>query len=160
MVKCDFNQDKRAWLDKWDPIAAVMGIKRTNDADDAITDMAVMNMGDDGFRGYSFDDYEGLLEQKKTEINEFVDSFIPVLCEYRDNYNGKGSASGKARAQYAHDLLNQFYDGGSMGCMPCANVALSFTVLARDPYYSIIVAIHAVIIKIKFIICLMHRNTC
>lgn len=47
VVKGNFNQGKASWLDNndKDQIAAVMGIKRTNDADDAVTDMAVMNMG-------------------------------------------------------------------------------------------------------------------
>ena len=40
-----------------------------------------------------------------------MDSFTPVLEEYRDNHNGKGSAAGKARADLAHELLNKFYDG-------------------------------------------------
>ncbi len=84
-----------------------MGIKRTSDPNDAVTDMAVMNMSG----GYSFEDYKFLVNEKKAEINEFMDSFMPVLSEYRDNYNGKGSAAGKARAQLAHDLLNRFYDG-------------------------------------------------
>ena len=84
-----------------------MGIKRTNDPNDAVTDMAVMNMNG----GYSFKDYDAIVQEKQAEINEFVDSFIPVLREYRDNYNGRGSAAGKARADLAHELLNKFYDG-------------------------------------------------
>ena len=87
--------------------SAVMGIKRTNDANDAVTDMATMNMRG----GYSFDDYESLVKEKKADITEFIRTFIPVLEEYRANYNGKGSEAGKKRAQYAHDLLNKFYDG-------------------------------------------------
>ena len=87
---------------------AVMGIKRTNNANDAITDMATMNMKG----GYSFDDYQSLLNEKKADIDEFIKTFIPVLEEYRANYNGEGSEGGQKRAQFAHDLLNKFYDGG------------------------------------------------
>ena len=94
-----------------DRVAAVMGIKRTSDPNDAVTDMAVMNMGTEGYMGYSFDDYQSLLNEKKADIDEFVDCFMPVIQEYRDNYDGKGSESGKARAQAAHELLNKFYDG-------------------------------------------------
>lgn len=32
--------------------------------------------------------YEDLLKDKKAEINEFINSFLPVLKEYRANYNG------------------------------------------------------------------------
>ena len=73
--------------------------------------MAVMNMKG----GYSCNDYKMLLQEKEAQINEFVDTFIPVLKEYRDNYNGKGSPAGKARADLAHELLNRFYDGDPNG---------------------------------------------
>ena len=96
---------------KGDSVAAVMGVRRTNDPNDAVTDMAVMNMGTDGYMGYSFDDYQALLQERKADIDEFLDSFTPVLEEYRGNYNGRGSESGRERAKLAHDLLNMFYDG-------------------------------------------------
>ena len=104
-VEGNFNAGKD------DSVAAVMGIKRTSDPNDAVTDMAVMNMGTEGHTGYSFDDYKGLIKEKQADINEFIDSFLPVIYEYRDNYKGKGSAAGQARAQLAHDLLNKYYDG-------------------------------------------------
>ncbi|MBR7037930.1 MAG: hypothetical protein IKI21_01595, partial [Oscillospiraceae bacterium] len=106
-VGSDLNAGKLSYWDKGQKVAAVMGIKRTNDPNDAVTDMAVMNMNG----GYSFKDYEMLVQEKQTEINAFVDTFVPVLREYRDNYNGNGSAAGKARADLAHELLNKFYDG-------------------------------------------------
>ena len=37
--------------------------------------------------------YEDLLKDKKAEINEFINSFLPVLKEYRANYNGEGRSS-------------------------------------------------------------------
>ena len=101
----DFNAGKASAFDG--DMAAVMGIRRTDKAKEAITDMAVMNMKG----GYSMPDYETLLKEKKAEINEFIDSFIPVLKEYRTNYNGEGSDAGKVRAEIAHDILNRFYDG-------------------------------------------------
>ena len=106
----DLNEGKTSDSFKHQP-AAVLGIKRTNDANEAITDMAAMNMKG----GYSFDDYEGLVAQKKADITEFINTFIPSLREYRDNYNGKGSEGGQKRAQMAHDLLNKFYDGDPNG---------------------------------------------
>ena len=104
-VKGDFNAGKVSKFD--DDVAAVMGIKRTDDKYGAVTDMAVMNMKG----GYSFPAYEKLLEKKKADIDEFINTFLPVLNEYRANYNGKGSAVGKKRAELAHEMLNKFYDG-------------------------------------------------
>ena len=104
-VSGDFCAGKNSTWD--DPIAAVMGIKRTGDATDAITDMAVMNMTG----GYSFPAYEKLLEKKQAQIDDFISTFLPVLEEYRDNYSGKGSAAGKERAGLVHKVLNKFYDG-------------------------------------------------
>ena len=122
------KEDAEKWLrdNGWEPFAdlnegksskaktnavAVMGIKRTSDPNEAITDMATMFMKG----GYSFDDYESLVAQKKTDIDEFINTFVPALQEYRDNYNGKGSEGGKKRAQMAHDILNKFYDGDPSG---------------------------------------------
>ena len=90
-----------------DPVAAVMGIKRTNDAKNAITDLAVMNMTG----GYSCPAYEKLLEKKQAEIDEFINSYMPVIEEYRTNYAGGGSELGKKRAELACEILNRFYDG-------------------------------------------------
>ena len=61
-------------------VAAVMGIKCTNDPNNANTDMAVMNMAG----GYSFSDYEDLLEEKRSEISEMVNDFMPAIQEFRD----------------------------------------------------------------------------
>ena len=108
-VPGDFNAGKNS---KWDkPIAAVMGIKRTDDEDKAITDIAVMNMTG----GYSLPDYEKLIQEKKSQIDEFINSFMPVIKEFRANYNGEGSRFGQKRAQLAYDALNKFYDGDPKG---------------------------------------------
>ncbi|MBQ7504787.1 MAG: hypothetical protein IJT79_05655 [Ruminococcus sp.] len=101
----DLNDGKNSKA-KTDAVA-VLGIKRTNKASEAITDMATMFMKG----GYSFDAYENLVAQKKADINEFINSFVPALKEYRINYAGKGSSGGKKRAKMARDLLNKFYDG-------------------------------------------------
>ena len=107
----DLNEGKTSNATGIKNAVAVMGIKRTDDPKEAITDMAVMNMGTNDNRGYSFDDYESLVEQKKADITEFINSFTPVLEEYRANYKGKGSNGGKKRAMIVHDILNKFYDG-------------------------------------------------
>ena len=101
----DLNDGKNSKA-KTDAVA-VMGYKRTNNPEEAITDMATMFMRG----GYSFDDYEDLVKKKRAEIDEFINSFVPALEEYRLNYQGKGSKGGKKRAQMVRDLLNKFYDG-------------------------------------------------
>ena len=74
-VKGDFNAGKASFFDnnkiQDQNVAAVMGIKRTDDKDDAITDMAVMNMKG----GYSIADYDSLVKEKKNQINEFLNAF-------------------------------------------------------------------------------------
>ena len=111
-VEGDFNAGKASFFDdnklQDQNVAAVMGIKRTDEAEEAVTDMAVMNMTG----GYSIPQYEELVEQKKTEINEFISNFQVVIDEYRANYNGEGSQAGQQRAAIAYDILNKFYDGG------------------------------------------------
>ena len=92
-------------------IAAVIGIRRTTKADEALTDLAVMNMKG----GYSLPAYQELLDEKKAEIDEFIRGFIPILEEYRQNYKGEGSDLGKKRADMAYTILNKFYDGDPEG---------------------------------------------
>ena len=107
----DFNAGKASFFDdnkiQDQNVAAAMGIKRTDDKNDAITDMAVMNMKG----GYSIPEYEKLLEQRKTEINEYINSFKVVIEEYRENRHKEGSDFGKARADLSYEMLNKFYDG-------------------------------------------------
>ena len=111
-VEGDFNAGKASFFDnnkiQDQNVAAVMGIKRTDDKDNAITDMAVMNMKG----GYSIPDYEKLVEEKKAQINEFINNFMVVIQEYRANYNGEGGEFGRERAALSHDILNRFTDGG------------------------------------------------
>ncbi|MBQ9557518.1 MAG: hypothetical protein IJU94_02830 [Clostridia bacterium] len=107
----DLNDGKNSDAPGIHNAVAVLGIKRTDDPKEAITDMATMYMKG----GYSFDDYESLVNEKKADITEFINTFVPALNEYRDNYNGKGSAGGQKRAQMAHDLLNKFFDGDPNG---------------------------------------------
>ncbi|MBQ6335701.1 MAG: hypothetical protein IJI50_00560 [Ruminococcus sp.] len=107
----DLNDGKTSEALGYNKAVAVLGIQRTDDPSEAITDMAIMNMTG----GYSFDDYENLVAKKKADITEFINTFIPAMEEYRKNYNGEGSEGGKKRAQAAHDLLNKFYDGDPNG---------------------------------------------
>ena len=81
--------------------AVYLGYKTTENAEEAITDMRLMNMKG----GYSIQDYQILLEEQKTQISVFIDSFVVAVNEYRTNYQN-GAESAKA----AHDMLNMFVD--------------------------------------------------
>ena len=81
--------------------AVYIGYTTTEDPEEAITDMRLMNMKG----GYSVQDYQMLLEEQKENIRAFIDNFIVAVREYRENY-GKG----QARAVAAHDMMNLLYD--------------------------------------------------
>ena len=89
------------------------GYKTTANAKEAITDLAVMNMRG----GYSVKDYEELMEKRlKTEIIPFVERFIVVLEEYRENLSSEYPAN-KARAEYMKSMLNKMFDDDTDGLM-------------------------------------------
>ena len=81
-----------------------LGYKTTTDEDEAIRDMRAMNMNGD----YSFDEYEKLLETKKSELNAFAADMRSALAEYRENYK-----KGTAKAKLAHDKMNKLLDDDS-----------------------------------------------
>ena len=81
--------------------AVYLGYTTTEDAEEAVTDMKLMNMKG----GYSVQDYQMLLEEQKTNIRSFLDNFIVAINEYRTNY-----ANGQQRAVVAHEMLNLLYD--------------------------------------------------
>ncbi len=81
--------------------AVYLGYKTTDKADEAITDMKLMNMKG----AYSVQDYQMLLSDQKDNIKMFFDNFKVAVQEYRNNYN-----AGQQRAIAAHDLLNMLYD--------------------------------------------------
>lgn len=88
--------------DTWSTKRAVyLGYKTTLNADEAITDMKLMNMNG----GYSVEDYQILLEDQKSNIKVFLDNFKVAIKEYRENYK-----NGQERAVAAHDMLNLLYD--------------------------------------------------
>ncbi|MBQ9633495.1 MAG: hypothetical protein IJR37_00550, partial [Schwartzia sp.] len=72
---CDLNDGKSSSAAGIHNAVAVLGIRRTSDPNEAITDMATMFMKG----GYSFDDYESLVKEKKADIDEFINTFVPAL---------------------------------------------------------------------------------
>ena len=81
-----------------------LGYKTTTNADEAITDMKIMNMNG----GYDYQAYEKVLEEMKQEKDNFLHSITGALAEYRENYK-----TGKTKAKIAHDNLNKFRDDDS-----------------------------------------------
>ena len=84
----------------------LMGYKTTTNREEAITDIAAMNMKG----GYSFSDYEKLMEQyRDSQIMPFIRRFMETVNEYRANYNGTDK-NNKAKAQYVREMLNLYID--------------------------------------------------
>ncbi|MBR6051505.1 MAG: hypothetical protein IKP68_09965, partial [Clostridia bacterium] len=91
-----------------------LGYKTTTDPNEAITDLAVMNMNG----GYSFSDDEALMNKyRDSQVKPFIDNFIATIEEYRANYNSDNE-NNKAKADYAFAILNNIREddtGGLMG---------------------------------------------
>ena len=81
--------------------AVYIGYKTTDNKDEAITDMKLMNMKG----SYSVQDYQMLLDEQKDNIKSFFDDFKIAVKEYRSNYK-----AGQQRAIAAHDMLNMLYE--------------------------------------------------
>ena len=89
-----------------------LGYKTTADANDAITDLAVMNM-EGGFR---YEEYEKMMdEHMKTQIKPFTDRFIATLREYRENLQKPQDSANFKRANYYKTLLNKLTDDDTGG---------------------------------------------
>ena len=83
---------------------AMLGYKTTDDPQQAITDLSVMNMNG----GYSVTDYKHLLTQQQTTIANFLTEFMPAVREYRANLK-----AGKSRATFVRDMLNKYTEDDS-----------------------------------------------
>ena len=100
-----------------------LGYKTTDDVNDAVTDLAVMNMNG----GYSYQEYEKLMDDHmKTEIKPFVDRFIATLTEYRENLNKPKDSINYKRADYYRTLLNKLTDDDTKG-KPLGNLLINKT---------------------------------
>ena len=98
----DLNQDAGGGLGSKGDRAVYFGYKTTTNRDEAITDLALMNMKG----GYSVKDYEYLMEtQMKSQIIPLVDTFLAAINEYRENYS-----NGNQRAVYLYGILNKMID--------------------------------------------------
>ncbi|MEG0021209.1 MAG: hypothetical protein RR728_11720, partial [Oscillospiraceae bacterium] len=114
-----------------------LGYKTTTNPNEAITDIAVMNM----HGGYSFSEYENLLKEQKAATDKIVSSLLLGVKEYRDNY-----AAGSPAAKYACDMMNQFKEDDSGKLMgdflldPASNEKKLSTVFlqANGAYFTVI----------------------
>ena len=102
----DLNRDAGGGLGSKGEKAVYLGYKTTQNRDEAITDLALMNMKG----GYKTKDYEVLMQQQMSaQIVPFVESFLAAIEEYRENYASEYPEN-KQRAEYIHDLLNKLTD--------------------------------------------------
>ena len=100
-----------------------LGYKTTTDPNEAITDLAVMNMNG----GYSPEDYETLLKtQMNTQIRPFVKRFIATMKEYRENYKKPEDSINHIRADKVRRYLNCFTDDDTGG-KPIGDLLLNET---------------------------------
>ena len=81
-----------------------IGYKTTTNPDEAITDISLMQM--DG--GYSFSDYEEMIDKKRTELESIIDSFFISIVEARENY-----AAGHKGAIAAYKIFDNFVEDDS-----------------------------------------------
>ena len=98
----DLNEDAAGAFSK--ERSVYLGYRTTTDKEQAITDMRAMNMNGD----YSYEAYEKLLENRSSEIHNFMNNVISALKEYRENYK-----AGKTKALIAHDNMNLYLDDDS-----------------------------------------------
>ncbi|MCQ2472247.1 MAG: hypothetical protein MJ147_09460 [Clostridia bacterium] len=105
-IDCNINEGADDTFSK--KRAVYLGYKTTEKAEEAITDMKLMNMNGN----YSALDYKIMLEEQKNNIRTFVNKFIVAVSEYRENYK-----KGQSRAVAAHDMLNILYDNDTETAM-------------------------------------------
>ena len=102
----DLNQNAGGgWGSKGEKVV-FLGYKTTTDKEEAITDLALMNMKG----GYSVEEYDYLMETHiKSRIAPFVDGFLAAINEYRANLKSENSAN-RQRAEYVKAILNKLID--------------------------------------------------
>lgn len=102
----DLNQNAGGGMGSKGEKAVYLGYKTTKNVNEAITDLALMNMKG----GYRTRDYESLMnDQLNEQIIPFVNHFLSAIQEYRANYTSSNPLNQK-RAQFVHDALNKLTD--------------------------------------------------
>ena len=81
-----------------------LGYKETENPDEAITDIAAMNMTGK----FSYSDYKRIMENNKEQVAETIENFLPVIAEFQVNYDAE-----KPAAVAAYKAMNVFRDDDS-----------------------------------------------
>ena len=102
----DLNQNAGGGLGSKGEKAVYLGYKTTKNRDEAITDLALMNMKG----GYDVAEYEALFDTYlKSQITPLAQNLISSIEEYRANINSENDAN-RERATYVKKILNKFID--------------------------------------------------
>ena len=106
ILDTDLNQSAEGGFGSKGEKAVFLGYKTTKNADEAVTDLALMNMKG----GYSVPMYDNMMDKNvKEKVEPFINGFLTTVSEYRENYYSKNSANSQ-RARYIYNALNKFYD--------------------------------------------------
>ena len=81
-----------------------LGYKETENAEEAITDIAGMNMTGK----FSYSDYEQIMKNFREQIDEMIENFLPAVAEFQENYENE-----TMNALLAYEALNLFKDDDS-----------------------------------------------
>ena len=104
LIKAGYKMLKDCNVNSTLKSAVYIGYKETENADEALTDIAGMNM----LGKFSYSDYKQIMENNRENIAETIDNFLPALAEYQVNYEAE-----KPAAVAAHTSLNVFKDDDS-----------------------------------------------
>ena len=81
-----------------------LGYKTTDDPNEAITDIAAMNMTGN----YSYSDYKELMKKYRNQVENTIRGFETALAEFQTNFT-----NGTPEAQMAYDSINLYRDDDS-----------------------------------------------
>ena len=104
LIKAGYKMLKNCNVNSTLKTAVYIGYKETENPDEAITDIAGMNMTGK----FSYSDYKRIMENNKEQIAQTIDNFLPVIAEYQVNYEAE-----KPAALAAYKALNVFKDDDS-----------------------------------------------
>ncbi len=104
LAKLGYKMVKDSNLNSTLKTGVYLGYKETDNPEEAITDLSVMNM-----KGkYSYSDYKQIMAQNREHINETISDFLPAVAEFQSNYEAE-----KPKALAAYKSLNIYKDDDS-----------------------------------------------
>ncbi|MCR5201578.1 MAG: hypothetical protein K6D02_00600 [Lachnospiraceae bacterium] len=106
----NLNEDagsKSVFSDSPEEVYVYLGYETTTNPNEAITDLAVMNMNG----RYSVEEYEAMIKKHMdTKIKPFIKKFIPAIKEYRENYKKSEKSTNYKKANMVRVILNHYKD--------------------------------------------------